>query len=270
MGPAACPRQRIPASKNKVACSSSDHDYPRRSPAPDRSHVVGPCDASAGGHAKPECNYLTRGVTVRMPDGERWTCKYDPEFNDYFWEPIEPDINDDPLGGVSWNTAGNTWTASDGVTHRATSRVEFITDTLYTGADTFVRNPQTSRLTLPAGDIAVYSDLYAWNGVSWSRCRSSGWAYSTSSSHFLARTFSWGLAPCGYVWYASVDFVAHRDAASAQWLVSPARNSSGPGTQTAGVGGYLGVVNGGQCGIHRPRVARMPAFHHHPIRPVAA
>jgi hypothetical protein len=73
----------------------------------------------------PACDASTVGLKVHnINDGETWACTYDPVFGDYFWEPIGPEA--DTTDGVAWDTNNNTWVAPDGVTHRTTSRVEFI------------------------------------------------------------------------------------------------------------------------------------------------
>lgn len=176
-----------------------------------------------------------------MPDGERWICNYDPDFDDYFWEPAAPTTADPLTDGIVWDTKDNRWAAPDGITHRTTARVEFIQSTVRTGVDTYTRQPVTSPLTEPAGDIGVFSYLDAWNGAQWSLCETSGWAYSAAAQSFYAKTFNWGLGPCGYVWYANVGFVAHWDAATSSWQVSPQANSSGATAQYAGTTAYAGA-----------------------------
>jgi hypothetical protein len=186
----------------------------------------------------PACDASTVGLKVHnINDGETWECTYDPVFGDYFWEPIGPEA--DTTDGVAWDTNNNTWIAPDGITHRTTSRVEFIKSVVKSGTDTFTRKPAASAFSEPAGFTAVYSQLWAWNGASWSLCRDGGWFYSKAAGAALAHTWEWGLAPCGYVWYQNTGWVANWNGSA--WEVSPSAPSYGT---AAGYTAYVGITCG--------------------------
>jgi hypothetical protein len=185
-----------------------------------------------------DCTADNVNTVLVLPDGERWQCLYDPDFDDYFWEPrVSPTT---PTDGVAWRNS--TWTAADGITERTTSRVEWVKGVLYTGTDTFIRQPSTSPLTMPSGWIGVYSKLYVHDGTKWTSCRDSGWNYSSVASPHLVHTFNWGTAPCGAQWYTSLSWAAHWNSSSSSWMVSQQIDPTQPGGHYTGATAVNGRV----------------------------
>jgi hypothetical protein len=184
-----------------------------------------------------------RDIRVQMPDGEKWVGKWDDELQDCFWEPMVV-VDKAAHHAVSWKDG--IWTAGDGISHRATSRTEWIDNVLYSGTDTFVRQPLTSGLSRPAGEIAVFSRLLVWNDslTSWTVCRQGGWIYSSATSDFLARTFNWGPAPCGVKFYTAIGWAAHWNSYTSRWVVSPAIDPGDEGGQNLGLAVDGKVWNG--------------------------
>lgn len=133
---------------------------------------------------------------IKMADGERWLCKYDPDLDMYYWEPLPPEEN--PGDGVVWKRVP--YTAPDGISHVQMPRLEWIDYKLYSGTDTFLRRPLTEPLfAANPNSVGVYSRVLVYDAASqtWSTCRESGWVNnSTAGSDTLAPTFAWGNAPC--------------------------------------------------------------------------
>jgi hypothetical protein len=167
-----------------------------------------------------ECDADYLGVVRLMEDGERWVCKYDPELDLYYWEPVAP--TQTPGDAVAWGK--QTWAAPDGITHVVMPRIEWINNVLYTGSDDFVRRPATTPLSEPAGWVEVASRVIAWDDATsaWNTCSETDWTPTTTASDHAVPTFNWGYAPCGARWYASQGFVEHWSPSAGTWLGVPA------------------------------------------------
>lgn len=151
------------------------------------------------------------GAIVITTDGEMWICIYDPEFDMFLWDPVDPDEGEEADTHEKSFVGFNDY-------HYKVSRTEYIRGTLMTGSDTYVRSPYWSPLFQPAGHIANFSRLWKWNGSSWFVCRDSGWAYTSFVTESLVPTWKWGSAPCGSGYYGNHAFGAHYR--YGQWLVS--------------------------------------------------
>jgi hypothetical protein len=202
---------------------------------------------------------------VVSADGERWLCKYDPDLDMFYWEPVGP--TEDPADGVVW--VWTTWTASDGISHVVMPRLEWINYKLYSGADTFLRRPLNRPLVAAnANSVGVFSRVMVWNAATatWSICKESGWVHnSMAGSDTLAPTFSWGNTPCGTAWYAAIAWVEHWTT-SGTWAVSPSVASDGPGWRAAGANTGAGHIWDAKPGDHR----RPPKKPHKALKPGTA
>lgn len=187
-----------------------------------------------------QCNEANENGYILMPDGERWQCLYDPEANDYFWEPRAPSIT--PNDSVGW--VDQYWAAPNGETFRITTRNEWINWIYYAGSDVFFRQPVTQPLTLPSGQVGFYQEFWVWNGTAWSECRDSGgWITGSGTGDGMVDTLNWGNAACGAGWYDAITWVEAWDAATSTWDVSPAvdpvNGGQNAGSTTTGQNGQV-------------------------------
>lgn len=188
-----------------------------------------------------ECTADLEGAEVTLsPSNQKWVCRYDPELEDYFWEPLAAMVL--PEDAVAYKTQNAT--ASDGVTARITARVEWINNVLYSGTDVFLRKPITSPLLQPPSWVGVWTRVYTWDGTSWSLCKESpGWAKSAVQSDYVVKTINWGRAPCGSKWYAASSFVERWQPELSQYVVE----NAGQAVSTYSAGAVnLGTARNGQ------------------------
>jgi hypothetical protein len=175
-----------------------------------------------------QCNEANVDAVLFMPDGEVWVCRYDPIADDYFWEPAAPTT----LPGDGTAYKDQYVSSPDGITQRITSRVEWINNVLYSGTDTFFRQPVTSPFNVTGTNMGIYSRVYAWNGSAWSVCKNSGWVFGTSAqSPGWVHTWNWGRAPCGTAWYAAVAWVERYHPETSSWVLE---NAGSPVDTSAG------------------------------------
>jgi len=219
-----------------------------------------PANASHPHQAGQSCRTGKAGELYISPDGEFWRCSFDERLDLYYWDPIPPPDPDEE----SDNSAIVPTTEDD--VHFIVSRIEWIRGVLYTGGDTYVRRPQTVPLYKDAGQIAVFSRLWWWNGGSWQYCSDSGWSYNgiPSESHTPDFTWSSGSGPCGDGFYGSQAWGAHTHAAGA-WLVcgpvwSGYVNVSGSSQFSVGTPpGSIGVARGAPPRDRLPPERRVPS-----------
>lgn len=155
-----------------------------------------------------------------------------------------------PEDGVAYKTVN--FATSDGRTYRTTSRIEWINNVLYAGSDLYVRKPITSPLVLAANRFGVRTQVYSYDGTAWVLCKDSGWANNTVRTDRISKTRNWGTAPCGWRWYAAVDFVEYYNTNQNKWIVL---NGGRIISDTSSGGVSLGAARNGQVWDAAPSVS---------------
>ncbi len=133
-------------------------------------------------------------ITINYED---WICAYDAELGIYFWEPADWAF---PAESEYDNFFKYEFGAQF-ATH-VRSRLEYIPQFggIKTGADVYSRR---NGVAWTSPGLAHQSQLYSWNGSSWTLCRDTGIRYSSGAASELDPTIA-HFSACGLNrWYGS-------------------------------------------------------------------
>jgi hypothetical protein len=198
-----------------------------------------PSDASYPTITCSDANYAS---VYTSPDGEVWVCDYDVDWDDYFWVPLRPSTT--PADAVVYKR--QLVTDAQGIDYRIVSRLEWIGNRLYTGADFDMRSAPHAWYTVPTNNVAQKMRVYAYDSVAatWRICAETAWLGNFAPAVGMVSTTDWGNTPCGVRWYYSVGYVERL--INGTWtLVTPGVATVG-GTTLSGTtpSGSPSAVNG--------------------------